>query len=286
MTARRSPTVRKRRLAAELRRLRKERGLTREQVAERIGCAPVTITRIETGQSGARLGEVSLMLEVYGVTGDEREALLQVAKDARKRGWWHQYSSTIPAWFQVFVGIEEEASSVRVYQPEVVPGFLQTEAYARSIHLAEPVVPSEEETDRNVALRMERQKRLLATNDAPDMWIVLSEGVVRRRVGGSEVMREQLVHLLELSHHPQIMIQILPFRAGAHPAMQGGFTVLSFPEPLDPDVVYVEYRQGSLYLEKQVEVDSYTQMFNHLCAQALGREGSRELITRVTQEMS
>jgi transcriptional regulator with XRE-family HTH domain len=284
VTSRRSPTVRKRRLAAELRRLRKECGLTREQVAERIGCAPVTITRIETGQSGARVGEVSLMLEVSGVTGDERAALLQVAKDARKRGWWHPYSTSIPRWFQIYVGIEEEASSMRVYQPEVVPGFLQTEAYARAIHLAEPAVPSEEETDRNVTVRLERQKRLLTAENSPDMWIVLSEAVLRRMVGGPKVMHDQLAQLLELSHHPNIMIQILTFRSGAHPAMLGGFALLGFPEPLDADVVYVEYRQGSLYLEKQDEVDSYSLMFNHLRAQALGREGSRDLITQVMQE--
>ncbi|MFG2016334.1 helix-turn-helix domain-containing protein [Actinomadura geliboluensis] len=285
MTARRSPTVRKRRLAAELRRLRKERGLTREQVAERIGCAPVTITRIETGQSGARLGEVSLMLEVYGVTGDEREALLQVAKDARKRGWWHQYSSTMPTWFQVYVGLEGEAASVQDYQSEVVPGVLQTEEYARATYLAEAVVPSEEEVNRQISLRMERQKRLLEAEDAPDMWFVVNEAAIRRQVGGPVIMRGQLELLLELSRRPNVTLQILPFTAGAHPAMQGGFTILGFPEPADPATVYVEYRRGSLYLEKPDEVDNYVLIFNHLRAQASGREQSRSLIATSVQEI-
>lgn len=284
MTARRSPTVRKRRLAAELRRLRKECGLTREQVAERIGCAPVTITRIETGQSGARVGEVSLMLEVYGVTGDEREALLQVAKDARKRGWWHPYGAVIPGWFQVYVGIEEEAASVRIYESEVIPGLLQTAVYAKATYLAEPVPLPEEEIERRVALRVDRQARMLEGEDTPTMWIVLSEAALRRNVGGRSTMKEQLERLLQLSHLKNIMLQVLAFESGAHPAMQGGFSILGFPEPRDPDVVYVEYRLGSLYLEKQDEVDSYVSIFNHLCAQALGREASRELIARIAQE--
>lgn len=285
MTARRSPTVRKRRLAAELRRLRKERGLTREQIAERIGCAPVTITRIETGQSGARVGEVALMLEVYDVTGDEREALLQVAKDARKRGWWHQYSSTMPTWFQVYVGLEGEAASVQDYQSEVVPGILQTEAYARATYLAEAVVPPEEEISRQIKLRMERQERLLGAEIAPDMWFVLNEAAIRRQVGGGVTMRDQLDLLLQVSHRSNVTLQILPFTAGAHPAMQGGFTILGFPEPADPSTVYVEYRQGSLYLEKPDELDTYVLIFNHLRAQASGREESRRLITAAIEEV-
>jgi transcriptional regulator with XRE-family HTH domain len=266
--------------------LRKECGLTREQVAERIGCAPVTITRIETGQSGARVGEVSLMLEVYGVTGDEREALLQVAKDARKRGWWHPYSSTMPSWFQVYVGLEEEAASIQDYQPEVVPGILQVEAYARATYLAEAIVPSEDEINRQTTLRMERQKRLLEADNAPEMWFVCNEAVIRRVVGGRNAMKDQLDWLVALSRQPNITIQVLPFTAGAHPGMQGGFRILSFPEPADPAVVYVEYRRGSLYLEKVDDVHSYTLVFNHLRAQALGRDESRVLIASAAQDMA
>ncbi|RFS84892.1 XRE family transcriptional regulator [Actinomadura spongiicola] len=286
MAARRSPTVRKRRLAAELRRLRKECGLTREQVAERIGCAPVTITRIETGQSGARVGEVSLMLEVYGVTGDARDALLQVAKDARKRGWWHTYSGTMPGWFQVYVGLEDEAASIQDYQPEVVPGILQIEAYARATYLAEAMVPSEEEINRQITLRLERQRRLLEAKDAPEMWFVCNEAMIRRQVGGRATMQDQLKRLVELSHRPNITLQVLPFTAGAHPGMQGGFRILGFPEPADPAVVYVEYQQGSLYLEKADDINSYTTMFNHLRAQALSREESCNLITSAVESMS
>ncbi|MFF5258741.1 helix-turn-helix domain-containing protein [Actinomadura viridis] len=278
--------MRKRRLAAELRRLRKESGLTREQVAERVGCAPITITRIETAQSGARLGEVSLMLEAYGITGEEREAMLQVARDARKRGWWHPYTRAIPDWFQVYIGIEEEASSIRDYQPEVVPGLLQTEGYVRAVAMAEPVVPPIEEIDRQVMLRLGRQERLLEPEDAPDMWFVVGEGVLHRLTGGASVQREQLDHLIELSHLPNVTIQVLPFEAGAHAGMQGGFTILGFPEPADPDVVYVEYRRGGLYLEMQADIDSYILTFDHLRAQALGRSESRALIAQVVKQLT
>ncbi|WP_245623285.1 helix-turn-helix domain-containing protein [Spirillospora albida] len=275
--------MRKRRLAAELRRLRKEAGLTREDVAERIGCAPVTITRVETGQSGARVGEVSLMLDVYGVVGDEREALLQVAKDARKRGWWHSYSGAIPSWFQVYVGLEEEATSIQDYQPEVVPGILQTEAYGRATYLAEAVVPVGQEIDRQINLRLERQKRILEADNPPDMWFVINEAVIRRSVGGITVMQDQLDHLVRLSHLPNITLQVLPFTAGAHPGMQGGFRILDFPNPADPAVVYVEYRRGSLFLEKADDVSSYTSVFNHLRAQALSRTESRDLVMAAAQ---
>lgn len=285
MTARRSPTVRKRRLAAELRRLRKARGMTREQVAERIGCAPVTITRIETGQSGARLGEVSLMLEVYGVTGDEREALLQVAKDARKRGWWHQYSSTMPKWFQVYVGLEEEASEILDYASEAIPGPLQVEGYIRAISRAGLRVPSDDELERLVEVRLKRQGRLTAS-DAPKVWAVLSEAAIRREVGGKEVMREQLEHLTAMSRLNHVNIVVLPFAAGAHPGMDGPCTLLRFPHPADPDVVYVQYRRGSVYLEERSDIDDYIELFDHLRARALGPDESRELIAGVIGEMA
>jgi transcriptional regulator with XRE-family HTH domain len=285
MTTRKSPTVRKRRVAAELRRLRKESGLTREQVAERIGCAPVTITRIETGQSGARLGEVSLMLEVYGVTGEEREAFLQVAKDARKRGWWHPFSSAIPSWFQIYVGLEEEASEILTYESELIPGLLQIDDYTRALLHADLRSRTEEEIEHRVALRLKRQERL-TTDDAPKVWAVLNEAVLRRQVGGPETMRKQLHHLAEMTHLNHVNIVVLPFTAGAHPSMDGACNILRFPEPADPDVVYVQYKLGSVYLEDPADVETYVDLFDHLRSRALGPEESLALIARVVGETS
>lgn len=285
MSSRTSPTVRRRRLAAELKRLRKESGKTREEVAEFVSCAPATVTKIENASNAAPPAYVALMLELYGVTGGERDAWLAVARQARKRGWWQQYSGAIPSWFEVYVGLEEEAGEIRSYHPDGLKGLLQTEEYMRAQILAEPVVPAEEEIERRVAVRMTRQKRLVQ-DDAPHLWIVVGEATIHREVGGRTAMREQLRHLVDLSRLNSVTLQVLPYSAGAHPGSHGAFTILGFPEPADRDVVYVEYRLGSLYLESQAEVDAYTTIFDHLRARALGPDESRSVISQVASGMA
>jgi transcriptional regulator with XRE-family HTH domain len=273
-----SPTVRRRRLAAELRKLRKESGKTREQVAEFVGCSPVTVTRIENGQSVPRLADVARMLEGYGVTGERREILMTLCSEARKRGWWHQYSGTIPAWFEVYVGIEGEVSEIRSYQPEAIDGRLQTEGYVRALMLADVEVPSAEELERRVSLRIKRQEQFFDGNDAPKMWVVLNEAALRRQVGGPQTMNEQLQHLIEVSRSHKVVLQVLTYAGGAHPAMDGAFEILRFPETTDPDVVYLQYRRGSIYLEDTSDVEAYAELFDHLRARALGPDESRALI--------
>lgn len=285
MPRRSSPTLRRRRLAAELRRLRKDSGKTREQVATFVGCSPVTITRIESAQSAPRLADTARMLECYGVTGDRRDVLMTLCAEARRRGWWHQYSGAIPAWFEVYVGIEGEVSEVRSYQPEAIDGRLQTEGYVRALMLADVEVPSSEELDRRIAVRMKRQEEMTG-EDAPKMWVVLNEGVLRRQVGGRATMHGQLTHLLDLSRSNKVVIQVLTYAAGAHPAMDGAFEILRFPDAADPDVVYVQYRRGSIYLEDSADVDAYAELFDHLRARALGPDESRALITRLADETS
>src|SRR5450755_3293705 len=274
MPRRSSPTVRRRRLAAELRRLRKESGKTREQVAEFVGCSPVTITRIESAQSAPRLADTARMLECYGVTGARREVLMTLCGEARKRGWWHQYSGAIPAWFEVYVGIEGEVSEIRSYQPEAIDGRLQTEGYIRALMLADVDVPSGEELERRIAVRMKRQEQLTG-EDAPKMWIVLNEAALRRHVGGRGTMHEQLARLIEVSRSNKVVLQVLTYAAGAHPAMDGAFEILRFPEAADPDVVYLQYRRGSIYLEDSSDVEAYAELFDHLRARALGPHESR-----------
>jgi transcriptional regulator with XRE-family HTH domain len=284
MTSRTSPTVRRRRLAAELRRLRKESGKNRDEVAEFVGVAPATITKIEGATNAPRVADVALILELYGVTGNQREVLLTLAREARKRGWWHQYGGAIPAWFEVYVGLEEEAAEIRTYQPEVIYGLLQTEAYARALMMTAPQLPNEEEFERRLSLRMKRQERLVA-DDAPDTWIILNEAALRREVGGHDAMREQLGRLVELSRLNNMTLQVLPFSAGAHPATHGGFEMLGFPEPTDRDVVYVEYWRGSIYLERTPDIDAYAKLFDHLRARALGPDESRALISQIADGM-
>ncbi len=285
MPRRSSPTVRRRRLAAELRKLRKESGKTREQVAEFVGCSPVTVTRIESAQSAPRLADTARMLEFYGVSGQRREVLMKLCAEARRRGWWQQYSGAIPAWFEVYVGIEGEVSEIRSYQPEAIDGRLQTESYIRALMLADVAVPSGDELERRIAVRMKRQEQL-SGDDAPKMWVVLNEAALRRQVGGPAAMREQLLRLIDLSRSNKVVVQVLTYGAGAHPAMDGAFEILRFPDAADPDVVYLQYRRGSIYLEDSADVEAYAELFDHLRARALGPDESRALIVRLAEETS
>jgi transcriptional regulator with XRE-family HTH domain len=246
-------------------------------VAERMGCSPPTITRIEAAQTSARISDVTMMLEIYEVPGHTKDMLLQLARDARKRGWWDKISDSIPAYFQSYVGLEEDASSISGYESEYIPGLFQTEEYARAVISAEPTLPPEDELNDTLSIRMKRQERLTST-EPPEMWMVLNEAVIRRHVGGEGVMRRQLQHLLKLSSQNFATIQILTFDSGVHPAMNGGFSILKFPKPSDPDVVYIEYWKGSIYLEAPVDVDAYNRLFDHLRARALGPDQSRDLI--------
>ncbi|MEV0592020.1 helix-turn-helix domain-containing protein [Nonomuraea cavernae] len=277
MTAQRSPSARQRRLAAILRSLRKEKGMSRDAVAERLGCSAPTITRIEAALVGARISDVTMLLEIYEVPAHTREILLQLARDARKRGWWDKMSDTIPEYFQSYVGLEEDASSICGYETEYVPGLFQTEEYARAVMGAEPTLAPDEELTQSLSIRMKRQE-LLTSATPPEMWMVLNEAVIRREVGGKDVMQRQLRHLLHLSQQNPINIQVLVFDSGAHPAMNGGFSILKFPKPSDPDVVYVEYWRGSIYLEAPNDVNAYNRLFDHLRARALGPDATRSLI--------
>jgi len=287
MPVRPSPTVRRRRLRYELRRLRNEHGLTIEQVQERSGGdikAP-SISRWENGERSVRPTDLRLLLDIYDVQGERRETLLTLSRQAKERGWWQSYGSAIPEWFQVYVGLEAEASSVRVYESELVHGLLQTPDYYRAFLRAAPAAADEDEAERKIEVRLARQERF--TGDDPlDYWAVLNEAVIRRVVGGADVMRKQLDHIAEMARLPHVNVQVLPFGAGVHPAMDGSFEILGFPEPTDPAVVYLENQAGSLYLEEEAEIDRYERMFSHLIAKALDPEESRRMIARVARDLT
>jgi transcriptional regulator with XRE-family HTH domain len=287
MPVRPSPTVRRRRLRYELRRLRDERSLTIEQVQEASGGdikAP-SISRWENGERSVRPTDLRLLLDIYQVDGERREALLTLARQAKERGWWQSYASAIPEWFQVYVGLEAEASTIRVYEAELVDGLLQTPEYYRAFLGAAPAAAADAEAERKIEVRLARQERLTG-EDPPEYWAVLNEAVIRRVVGGAEVMRAQLDHIAEMAALPQVNVQVLPFAAGVHPAMDGSFRILGFPEPGDPDVVYLENQAGSLYLEEAAEIDRYARMFSHLIAKALDPEESRRLIARIAADLT
>jgi len=261
------PTVQRLVLGSQLHRLRESRGITAEQAAESIRGSHSKISRMERGRVGFKPRDVADLLTLYGVTdAEERAALLNLAKEANARGWWHAYSDILPLWAEPYVGLEAAASVIRTYQIQTIPGLLQTEGYARAL-ISQGSAVTEEQIARRGELRASRQE-ILRRPDAPQLWVVVDEGALRRPVGSREVVREQLAYLTEVADHPAVTLQILPFTAGAHPAMGGPFTILRFAEPDLADVVYIEQLTSALYLDKPVEVDSYLKVMEQLCLQA------------------
>jgi transcriptional regulator with XRE-family HTH domain len=210
------PTVGSRRLVIELRQFREAAGLTGEQVAEQMGWSVAKVYRIEGDRVRVLPRDVQRLLRLYGVTGEQADAVMELARAARVKDWWHQYSGAIPEWFQFYVGLEAAASAMHEYCAELVTGLLQTEDYARVV-MAAAARNDTEEIDRQVGVRLERQKRLDAS-DAPSWWVILGEGVLHRQVGGSAVMAAQLAHIADMAGRPNVTVQVLPFTAGAHPA--------------------------------------------------------------------
>lgn len=277
-----SPTVRRRRLASELRRLREAAELTIDEVGEKLECSASKISRIETGHVGVTPRDVRDMLEVYGIEDDEREALVQLAREARKKGWWHAYNEVFNG---SFVGLESAASSLHCHQALLVPGLLQTEGYTRAVIRAIRPDWTEEDVEKRVTARTTRQKLLFDTNP-PEYWAVLDEAVLHRMVGGQEVMRAQLLRLVELSTLPHVTLQVVPFSSGAHAGMEAPFLILGFPEPADPDVVYVENTTAGVYLEQPTDVQRYTLMFDHLRAAALKPDDTVAMVERAADRMA
>jgi transcriptional regulator with XRE-family HTH domain len=286
MPATPSPSARGRRLRHELRRLREEAGLTHAEVANRMEWSSSKVSRIETGQSRAQTGDVRDLLEIYGVTDQATcEALVQLAREARRRGWWTRYSDVLGTG--LYVGMEAEAASLHTYESLFVPGLLQTEDYARAVIQAWQARPNPEALERAVTARMARQD-ILERPDPPEIWAVLDEAAIARPVGGPQVMRAQLQHLIVVSTRPNtpVTLQVLPFSVGAHPGMGGQFVVLAFPSPNDPPMVYLETATDGLYLEDPPDVERYTLMFSHLVARALGPDESRAMIADLAEQMA
>lgn len=280
------PTVRRRRLGTELRRLREAHALKLEEAAERLGLAPSTLSRIETGKAPTRSAYLTTMLEMYGVTDPgQRQVLADMARDGHRKGWWAVYEDVLPTGFGIYVGLEAEAAALRAFEDQVVHGLLQTEDYARSITTAVRHQLAPREVDRLVALRRQRQQVL--TRDQPlGLWLILNEAVIRRPVGGADVMRGQLEHLLIATQWPNVTLQILPLSSGAHPALSGPFCIVQFPERSDPDVVYTEGVAGHAYLEKEADVRACAEAFDLLRAAALSPAATVAAIGGAIAEIS
>ena len=279
-----SPTVLRMILGRQLQALREKAGLTYQQAAESIYASEWTLRRIEAGKGALKPLNIKSLLVTYGIT-DAREidAFLGLARDASRPGWWHSYSDVLPDWFKIAVGLEESASLIRSYEPQVVPGLLQTEGYVRAITAASFPSEQEEESERRVALRLARQD-LLNRPAPPEYWVMLEETALRRPIGGPDVMRRQIEHLIECAARPNITIQVLPFAAGWHPAMYGMFWIYRFPDDTMPDVVYSEGLTSAYYLNKTEETAKYTEALDRMAAQAATPDQSISILREILKE--
>lgn len=254
----------RRRLARILRKLREGADLTIEQVAEKVELSPSTISRMETAQVGVRPNDLRALLEIYHVSDAQRDELMQLARKGRQQVWWQEYKDVPTA---AVASREDDAVSILQYAAQVVPGLLQTEDYAREVLLKIHYQASSEKLARRLEARLARQA-LLTSKDAPQYWVVLDEAVLRRVVGGRQVMHAQLQRLIDVAELPNVTLQVLPFSAGAHAGMDGEFTVLSYRDPEDPDVVFIENTGADAYLEDPVVTRRYNSIFDHLQAAA------------------
>jgi transcriptional regulator with XRE-family HTH domain len=280
------PTVRRRRLGSELRRLREAHSIKLEEVAEKLGLAPSTLSRIETGKAPTRSSYLNMMLEIYGVDDPvQRQMLIEMAREGHRKGWWQVWEDVLPTGFGIYVGLEAEAASLRVYESQVVHGLLQTQEYARAVMSTVRRRQSADEIERLVALRMQRQEVLLR-DDPLQLWIILDEAVIRRTMGPPELMYGQLVRLLEMTQLPNVTLQVLEFASGLHPALNGPFVIIEFPERFDPDVVYSEGVAGQSYVEeREKEVKARVEAFDLLRATALPPADSADLIRAISDQI-
>jgi transcriptional regulator with XRE-family HTH domain len=279
------PTVQRMLVGARLRRLRTDLGLTREQAADHIRASAWKIHRLENGQVGFKERDLLDLLALYGV--DDREEVadtLALAREANHPGWWQHYGDVLPAWFRAYVDLESAASLIRTYEGQFIPGLLQTDEYIRAVVQGAHLSEAGDDVGRRVRLRMARQI-LLTREQPPRLWAVIDEAALRRPVGGREVMRGQLERLLEASKLPNVTLQILPFAAGAHPAMVGSFSILRFPDQELPDVVYLEHLTSASYLSKTDEVDRYLHVMESICVRAAAPDRTAELLGKILDEL-
>ncbi|HUZ24054.1 MAG TPA: helix-turn-helix transcriptional regulator [Streptosporangiaceae bacterium] len=279
------PTVLRMLLGIQLRRLREAKGLTPEQAGYEIRASRSKISRVEHGRVGFKERDVEDLLSLYGV-GDEqeRQRMLALARQANNQGWWAKYDDIMPDWFESYVGLEQATSLIRTYELQFVPGLFQTDGYARAVTMLGHRAASAGEIERRVGLRMQRQD-LLTADDSPRIWAVIDESALRRPVGGRDVMRAQLRHLVAVTEYPRVTLQVMPFSRGGHPAAGGSFTILRFAEPDLPDIVYIEQLTSALYLDRRDEVDNYMEVMNRLSAEAETPADSASLLQKIIKSL-
>ncbi|WP_338017984.1 helix-turn-helix transcriptional regulator [Streptomyces taklimakanensis] len=270
-------------LGLRLRDLRERAGCSFEEAARALSVNAATVRRMEKAEVGLKPLFVEKLLETYGVERREIDSFLALVEESRRPGWWHRFRDVLPDWFGLYVSLEGAANVIRGYEPHCVPGLLQTEDYARELLRTGFPNASEEELDRRVALRMERQA-LLVRNDAPRLWVVMDETVLRRPVGGPEVMRKQIDRLAEVLAAPNVSLQVLPFEAGPHPGMFGPFQLFRFDIPELPDIVYTEGLTGAVYVDERPDTAAYLEVLDRMGAQAASVRHTEEFLGAIRKE--
>ncbi|MFW6694152.1 helix-turn-helix domain-containing protein [Streptomyces sp. MAR4 CNX-425] len=274
------PTVRLRRLAAELRHLRAGAELSREDVSEKTGINVATLYRIEKARARPQKRTLIALLDLYEVQDPLRDELVSISRGTSDQGWLRPYHSELPEEYTAYIGFEAEARSMRNYESLFVPGLLQTEDYARAVIKGTLPTASQREVEQRVQARMERQA-LLAKEQPLQLWGIVDEASVQRLVGGRGVMRRQAQHLLDVLEEPHVTLQVITFDKGAHAGMAGSFVHMDFQDPADPELVYVDNLAGDLFLESEVEIRRYRSMFEHLRAVAQSPKESSDLLAKV-----
>ena len=278
------PTARRMILGSQLRRLREEAGISRQQAGYNIRGSESKISRLELGRVGFKERDVTDLLTMYGVEDStERQTFLDMVKQSNEPGWWRRFGDTMPNWFTDLVGLEEAAARIQIWEPLYVSGLLQIEGYARAIFSHGRPEMADERVDQLVALRMRRQK-MFSRPDAPRVWMVLDESVLHRPIGGMRVLKQQIEYLLEMSALPHVSVQVLPYaRSGL--SAEHAFSLLRFGEPELPNIAYVEYLTGAHYIEKREEIEKYSRSLDMLAVDAETPERSRALLAKRRAEI-
>ncbi|MGW1723836.1 helix-turn-helix domain-containing protein [Streptomyces sp. NPDC002306] len=280
-----APTVGQVVLGRRLLDLRERAGLKREEAARILRVAPATVRRMEMAEVTLKIPYLQLLLKAYGVTDGEAEGFVQLAEEANQPGWWQRFHDILPGWFSMHVSLEGAAGLIRQYEPHFVPGLLQSEDYARGVLKSGAVgQTSPDDIERHVSLRMQRQG-LLTREDAPRLWVVMDETVLRRPVGDAEVMRAQIDKLLDATKLPNVTLQIAPFANGPHPGTYGPFVLFRFAMPELPDMVYSEYLTGAVYLDARTEVAAHLEVMDRMAAQAATAHRTKEILRDLRKEL-
>jgi hypothetical protein len=278
------PTVLKILLGAQLRRLRETAGVSSDDAGYHIRASGSKISRLELGRVSFKERDVSDLLDFYHIGGEQKDQLVQLTREANATPWWQRYREVVPDWFQVYVGLEEAATLIRVYEVQFVPGLLQTEEYARAVVVQGSPGLSPAEVDNRVSVRLGRQ-RLFAKENAPRLWAIVDEAALRRPMGGRDVLAGQVKRLMEAVGEPNITIQVMPFKYGGHGAEGGAFTIMRFPEADLPDMVYMEYLTGAHYIDKPDEVEVYAAVMERLSVAGTSPEKTRDILADILKEL-